>query len=63
MEGSDSEVLRRLLIVDSRGQHKLPKAKSRLAASDIKLVEGRAVEVPLDDAGGGGSEADNYGIF
>lgn len=63
MEGSDSEVLRRLLIVDSRGQHKLPKAKSRLAASDIKLVEGRAVEVPLDDAAGGGSEADNYGIF
>lgn len=59
----DSEVLRRLLIVDSAGQHKLPKARARLASADIKAVEGRVVEVPLEDGGCSASESDDYGIF
>ncbi len=41
-------ILGRLLIVDSRGQHKLPKAQKRLSASEIKAIEVETV----DDAAG-----------
>lgn len=65
-------ILGRLLIVDSRGQHKLPKAQKRLSAAEIKAIEVETV----DDAAGkpqhtvagwqknaNDNDNDNYDLF
>lgn len=51
-------ILNRLLICDSRGQHKLPKAQKRLRAIDAE-----AEEVPLIPQGAPASDKDDYSIF
>lgn len=51
-------LLHRLLIVDSEGQHKLPKAKKRLQAAEIEEVE--LLQTPK---GAAKMEKDDYTIF
>ena len=51
-------ILGRLLICDSRGQHKLPKAQQRLKAQEVE-----AVEVPIIPQGAAASDKDDYSIF
>lgn len=53
------EILNRLLIVDSRGQHKLAKARARLG----KIEDADAVEMPILPQGGHESDKDDYSIF
>lgn len=66
------DTLRRLLICDSRGQHKLPKAQARLTAAEIEAVEVRPVEnatgevatdVPLIPQGAAPTDTEDYSIF
>lgn len=63
-------ILGRLLIVDSRGQHKLPKAQKRLSAAEIKAIEVETVDdaaaKPQHTVAGwqkAASDADNYDLF
>lgn len=59
-------ILGRLLIVDSRGQHKLPKAQKRLSAAEIKAIEVETVEPEQHTTPGwqkAASDADNYDLF
>lgn len=50
----------RLLITDSRGQHKDRRSRKRLAAADIEALEVEAVEVPIIQAGQDQSDAEAY---
>lgn len=54
-------ILGRLLLCDSDGQHKLPKAQQRLAAA--AAVDAEVVEVPLIPQGAPVSDKDDYSIF
>lgn len=51
-------ILGRLLICDSDGQHKLPKARKRLQAT-----EAEAVEIPIVPQGAPAADKDDYSIF
>lgn len=58
----------RLLITDSRGQHKDNRSRKRLTAADIDALEVEAVEVPIIQAGQNQADAEryneiNYNIF
>lgn len=58
----------RLLIVDSRGQHKNQRNRKRLAAAEIEAIEVKAVEVPVIPQGAAATDtsdyrADDYSIF
>ncbi len=56
-------ILSRLLIPDSRGQHKLPKAQNRLKAAGIQDVEVKVIDVPVIPQGAPASDVDDYSIF
>ena len=65
-------ILGRLLIVDSRGQHKLPKAQKRLSAAEIKAIEVETVDdaaaKPQHTVAGwqkndNANDNDNYDLF
>ncbi len=58
-----NDVLSRFCLLDSDGQHKLPKAKQRLKAADIQMIEVQAVEVPLVPQGSNETDIDDYSIF
>lgn len=49
--GNRENILSRLCLTDSKGQHKLPAAKLRLAAADIEALEVETVEVPIVQPG------------
>ena len=57
------DTLRRFCLLDSRGQHKLPKAQARLTAQDIEAVEVQTVDVPLLPQGAAPADRDDYSIF
>lgn len=66
------DVLRKFCIVNSRGQHKLPKAQARLTAAEIEAVEVRpvgnatgevATDVPLIPQGAAPTDTEDYSIF
>ncbi len=50
----------RLLITDSRGQHKDNRSRKRLTAADIDALEVEAVEVPIIQAGQNQADAESY---
>ena len=56
-------ILGRLLICDSNGQHKLPKAQRRLKAADVEAIEVKAIEVPITPQGAAAADKDDYSIF
>ena len=58
-----TDTLHRLLLCDSNGQHKLPKAQSRLKAVDVEAIEVKTVEVPVTPQGSTASDGDDYSIF
>lgn len=58
-----NNILNRLLICDSDGQHKLPKARRRLNAEDVDAIEVKTVDVPLIPQGAPASDKDDYSIF
>ena len=62
--GQEAQLLGRLLLVDSRGQHKLPAAQKRLSAAAIADVEFETVEptraMPI---GWQEEQAENFDIF
>lgn len=58
----------RLLLTDSRGQHKDQRSRKRLAASDIEAIEVKTVDVPVIPQGAAATDtsdyrADDYSIF
>ena len=53
----------RLLITDSRGQHKDRRSERRLTAADIAAHDVEAVEVPIYQPGDCDNETVNYNIF
>ncbi|MCM1234699.1 MAG: hypothetical protein NC489_31740 [Ruminococcus flavefaciens] len=53
----------RLLITDSRGQHKDNRSRKRLTAADIDALEVEAVEVPIVQTGDSDTEEFNYSNF
>ncbi|MBD5240607.1 MAG: hypothetical protein HDS59_00770 [Barnesiella sp.] len=53
----------RLLITDSRGQHKDRRSEKRLTAADIAALDVEAVEVPIYQPGDCDNETVNYNIF
>lgn len=58
------DILRRFCLLDSHGQHKLPKAQARLSAQDIEAIEVKPVaEVPLLPQGAAPADKDDYSIF
>lgn len=58
-----ADTLHRLLLCDSDGQHKLPKAQRRLKVSDIEAIEIKTVEVPVIPQGATETDIDDYSIF
>ena len=56
-------ILGRLLICDSNGQHKMPKAQRRLKAADVEAIEVKAIEVPITPQGAAAADKDDYSIF
>jgi hypothetical protein len=52
----------KLLITDSRGQHKDNRSRKRLTAADIDALEVEAVEVPIIQAGQSQSDAEAYKV-
>ncbi len=58
-----ADTLHRLLLCDSNGQHKLPKAQRRLKAVDVEAIEVKTVEVPVLPQGLTASDGDDYSIF
>lgn len=50
----------RLLITDSRGQHKDQRSMKRLAASDIETIDFETVEVPITGQGAAETDASEY---
>lgn len=59
----EDNTLNRLLLCDSRGQHKLPKAQKRLKTVDVEAMEIKTVEVPLIPQGAPSTDKDDYSIF
>lgn len=53
----------RLLITDSRGQHKDCRSQKRLTAADIDALEVEAIEVPITAHGDSDTEEFNYSNF
>ncbi len=53
----------RLLITDSRGQHKDRRSQKRLTAADIDALEVEAMEVPITAHGDSDTEEFNYSNF
>lgn len=53
----------RLLITDSRGQHKDRRSQKRLTAADIDALEVEAIEVPITAHGDSDTEEFNYSNF
>lgn len=49
--GNRENILSRLCLTDSKGQHKLPAAKLRLSAADIEALEVETVEMPIMQSG------------
>ena len=52
----------RLLITDSRGQHKDQRSRKRLTAADIDSLEVEAVEVPIIQQGQNATDAEAYQV-
>ena len=61
--GQRDNILSRLCLTDSKGQHKLPSAKLRLSATDINALEVEAIEVPITAHGDSDTEEFNYSNF
>lgn len=59
----EEQTLHRLLLCDSNGQHKLPKAQRRLKAAEVEAIEVKAVEVPVIPQGAPATDIDDYSIF
>jgi hypothetical protein len=57
------DILNRLLICDSNGQHKLQRDRKRLKVQDVDAIEVKTVEVPLIPRGAPVSDIDDYSIF
>ena len=53
----------RLLITDSRGQHKDNRSRKRLTAADIDALEVEAIEVPIVAVGDNDTDEFNYNNF
>lgn len=58
-----NNVLNRLLICDSDGQHKLPKARQRLKQADVEAIDTTAVEIPIIPQNSPVTDTDDYSIF
>ena len=58
-----ADTLHRLLLCDSNGQHKLPKAQRRLKAAEVEAIEVKTVEVPVIPQGAAATDIDDYSIF
>lgn len=58
-----NNILNRLLICDSDGQHKLPKARRRLNAEEVETIEVKTEDIPLIPQGAPTSDKDDYSIF
>lgn len=58
-----NNILNRLLICDSDGQHKLPKARRRMNIEDAEATEIKTEEIPLIPQGAPASDKDDYSIF
>lgn len=57
------DILSRLLITDSRGQHKLPKARARLSAAQMAEVEVETVEQPERPLRAAAEDPEDYNLF
>ena len=53
----------RLLITDSRGQHKDRRSAKRLKAAEVEAIEVKTVEVPVIPQGATATDIDDYSIF
>ena len=58
-----ADTLHRLLLCDSDGQHKLPKAQRRLKAAEVEAIEIKTMEVPVIPQGAAATDIDDYSIF
>ena len=58
-----ADILNRLLICDSQGQHKSRRAQRRLEAEDVEAIEVKTVEVPVIPQGAAATDIDDYSIF
>ena len=59
---SDGSIEDRLLITDSRGQHKNNRSRKRLTAADIDTLEVEAVEMPIIQQGQNATDAEAYRV-
>lgn len=53
----------RLLITDSRGQHKDNRSRKRLTAAEVEAIEVETIEVPITTQGDSDTEEFNYSNF
>lgn len=53
----------RLLITDSRGQHKDNRSRKRLTAAEVEAIEVETIEVPIVQTGDSDTEEFNYSNF
>lgn len=53
----------RLLITDSRGQHKDNRSRKRLTAAEVEAIEVETIEVPIMQTGDSDTEEFNYSNF
>ena len=58
-----ADILNRLLICDSQGQHKSRRAQRRLEAEEVEAIEVKTVEVPVIPQGAAATDIDDYSIF
>ena len=58
--GNRENILSRLCLTDSKGQHKLPAARLRLSAADIDSLEVETVEEPMVQQGQKRADAESY---
>lgn len=58
-----ADILQRLLLCDSRGQHKLQKAQQRLGAAEVDDIEVKTLEVPVVPKASPETDSDDYSIF
>lgn len=58
-----ADILNRLLICDSQGQHKSRRAQRRLEAEDVEAIEVKTIEVPVIPQGATATDIDDYSIF
>lgn len=56
----EADTLHRLLLCDSNGQHKLPKAQRRLKAAEVDAIEVKVVDVPVIPQGAPSTDTDDY---